>query len=694
MLRLGLSLIRRPRSSTDMLRQAAAIRKSGYFDPDYYVARYTDLSSIPSPLIHFTMHGVFEGRTPSDLFDPVFYHAKYPDVARAGIPALLHYLSSGRDEGRWPRNLFGEKLPGYCSNLPRPASVERIAVLLEGDDANSIERVSPLLSGLGDRLQGVFVPPGSSPKPVIVRGREIAMLQRENRDGALFRMDQRSLEHLRSFDLILRVNGEALTRLGDAHADMILRELLACTDGRLDAERAFEMDQSLGLLAPSHAIVHHIHGPKECERTLVEWLEVRADDQCRPTPVVPLYWFSPEALAPLLSPDFFNIAAAKLKQYPPRAVSDALDRALPLLLSRNGYTWKECDGPVRLGRRLLNECQSVMPVGQCSGVTASALRWSASRRTLEQKSVLAILLNYNCAGDVIAAAETLEADDDPPSIVIVDNASEAPERDKVRAYAAQHASRVRFVQAEENLGYAGGNNLGIQLGLDEGFTHLLILNPDARLRRGALRTMLGYFDGRSSLGAVSPAIFKDPEESVLWYAGFEFDPLSGVPRVVGLGEPPAGHLERPRALQMMTGCCMLVSTRCIRAVGPIPDDYFLYYEDNDWSLRMGEAGWHIAFAPNARVVHLQTSTGTGSLPKNHYIYYLLRNRIRFMRRWNHGRLREFFSVHHEFVEAYRKKVAAKDPAKVPTFEALVRLAIDDGLADRGGHRDLSGLPLG
>jgi GT2 family glycosyltransferase len=186
--------------------------------------------------------------------------------------------------------------------------------------------------------------------------------------------------------------------------------------------------------------------------------------------------------------------------------------------------------------------------------------------------------------------------------------------------------------SEENLGFAGGNNWGMQLAKGE---YVLLLNNDTEVQADLIQKMLIPFDIDPRAGVVSPKInfFDDP--GVIQYAGFgKMNPVTGRNKTWGFREPDHGQFNQIKPIYGAHGAAMMISREVIEKVGKFPEEFFLYYEEWDWSTRIRKAGYQIYFQGLATVYHKE-SMSVGKLnPMKEY--YLTRNRILYMRRNSRG----------------------------------------------------------
>lgn len=219
----------------------------------------------------------------------------------------------------------------------------------------------------------------------------------------------------------------------------------------------------------------------------------------------------------------------------------------------------------------------------------------------------------------------------PLEIVVVDNGSRQDEAALLR----EEFPDITAIRSERNLGFAGGNNLGFRAATGE---YLLLLNNDTEVEDDTLHFLCETLDRRPELGAVSPKIrFFFPPRAIQ-FAGYT--PLSRITlrnALVGFGEADDGRFDTPHDTPYAHGAAMMVRRSVLEKAGPMPEIYFLYYEELDWSVRITEAGYGIAYDPRCTIFHKESATTGQQSPLRSF--YLTRNRLLFARRNRRGAAR-------------------------------------------------------
>lgn len=252
--------------------------------------------------------------------------------------------------------------------------------------------------------------------------------------------------------------------------------------------------------------------------------------------------------------------------------------------------------------------------------------------SIAKDSVAIILVNWNGLQFSIDCLHSLRKLDFPDfGIFLVDNASDNREGEELKA----EFPEITLIQSSTNLGFAGGNNLGIRKALESGYSHLMLLNNDTIVAPDFLLVMMSQFEKSPSLGVVQPLIYWMKDRNQIWNAGGKW--VSTLGRAIPLqelkNEKKVG--SGIQKIDWATGCCMLIKREAILQVGLLNEQFFAYFEDVEWSLRIREKGFEIALAPKAFIYH---EAGASSKKKHEegtlsprVFYYHVRNQFLLIR---------------------------------------------------------------
>jgi GT2 family glycosyltransferase len=246
-------------------------------------------------------------------------------------------------------------------------------------------------------------------------------------------------------------------------------------------------------------------------------------------------------------------------------------------------------------------------------------------------SIGVVLVNWNGPDDTITCLESLaRARPGPARVVVVDNASTDQSVERIGHWAeGRPEPRPRIVRSETNRGFAGGTNIGLaELAADPAITHFLLLNNDATVDPtffAAVAAALAQAPDAALLGAT---IYAGTTRDRVWYAGGR---LPGMRALTTHGVVIPDHsLVMPT--EFVTGCTMLISRGAWETLGPLPECYFMYFEDAEYSLRARAAGLPVMYAPGALVQHADSHTVRRLVPRTRNEYWVTRARVLFVRR--------------------------------------------------------------
>ena len=209
-------------------------------------------------------------------------------------------------------------------------------------------------------------------------------------------------------------------------------------------------------------------------------------------------------------------------------------------------------------------------------------------------------------------------------VIVVDNGSR---EDPTAAFTAVYPA-IKLIRNPKNLGFTGGNNVGIRAATGD---YLFIVNNDTEFTPGLLEGLLEIFDKYPDAGIVSPKFHYFFHKGTIEYAGYNtVNILTGRNGMIGCRESDEGQYDEVRSTHYVHGGAMMVSRRVVEEVGVMPEQYFLYYEEFDWSEQIKRKGYKIYYQPRSLIYHKESMTTGKSSPLK--TFYLTRNRILFMRR--------------------------------------------------------------
>jgi len=246
--------------------------------------------------------------------------------------------------------------------------------------------------------------------------------------------------------------------------------------------------------------------------------------------------------------------------------------------------------------------------------------------------VAVVVVNWNGKSLLDAClASVADQQPAPARVIVVDNGSE----DGSLAHLRSRWPNVVAIDAGVNLGFSGGNNLGIRDALAAGAELVLLLNNDAQLLPGALAELVAGLEAAGPAAwAAAPKILYRARPEVIWSAGGRFDWWRGLSLDRGSNERDRGQYDQPELVDFANACCMLVRAETLRTIGLLDDAYFMYFEDSDLAARALARGARVAYRPAARVLHdvQGSSGGTVEGPSARALYFWTRNRNRFIAR--------------------------------------------------------------
>ena len=233
--------------------------------------------------------------------------------------------------------------------------------------------------------------------------------------------------------------------------------------------------------------------------------------------------------------------------------------------------------------------------------------------------VACLILNTNRRDDTLACLASLQASTYPNQFTLVLDCQSTD--GSVEAVRAQYPD-VRIIPLTDNRGYAGNNNVGIAAALDQGADWVFVLNEDTVLAPEAIAHLVAAGEQDPRIGMVGPLVHHHDEPTVIQSAGGRLTPdWDGYH--LGQNEDDRGQYTAPYAVDWISGCALLVRRDVIQQLGPFEERFFIYWEETEWCVRAGQAGWRLMIVPAARIWH--KGVQREYRPKPGVTYYSTRN---------------------------------------------------------------------
>jgi GT2 family glycosyltransferase len=253
------------------------------------------------------------------------------------------------------------------------------------------------------------------------------------------------------------------------------------------------------------------------------------------------------------------------------------------------------------------------------------------------KNVGIIIVNFSGTGDTIACLDSLRHVEADKEIYVVHFTPNGGAQQ-----IGEHPIKPVVIECDENLGFAGFNNVGLKKAIMDGCDPLVLLNNDTRVEPNFLVPLLNRL-GTSEVGLVSPKIYFEkgfethdyPEADrgkVIWYGGGVIDWNNMFTFHKHVDELDRGQADEAVQTDFATGCCVALSKTTYELIGPVPEDYFIYLEDVAWSLQACKRGLAAWFEPASIIWH-KNAQSTGGSGSSTHVYYQTRNRILFAMRY-------------------------------------------------------------
>jgi GT2 family glycosyltransferase len=237
------------------------------------------------------------------------------------------------------------------------------------------------------------------------------------------------------------------------------------------------------------------------------------------------------------------------------------------------------------------------------------------------REISIVTVNYNGIECTVKLLDSLKRylDLQKCPVIVVDNGSSADEASEImRRY-----PDITVIRSSKNLGFAGGNNLGIERAVGR---NILLINNDTEIKDDSLLKLVQRLDSSPTIGAVSPKILFYYYPDTIQYAGYT--PLSLISlrnRGIGSGEKDNGQYNSAGKTAFLHGAAMMIKREALEKAGMMPELFFLYYEEFDWCESIKSAGYEVWYDPACSVYHKESMTVGAASPLK--IRFMVRNRL-------------------------------------------------------------------
>ncbi len=226
-----------------------------------------------------------------------------------------------------------------------------------------------------------------------------------------------------------------------------------------------------------------------------------------------------------------------------------------------------------------------------------------------REKITIIIVNYNAGEDLLTCLRSVYESQMNPMIVVVDNGSRDGSLERCKdAYPKAH-----YIINSRNVGFASGVNIGVRFALERGTSKVVLLNPDAVLGRDCLSLICKALDD-TTIGIAAPLIYKT-QDKTLWFAGGRVNFKKQ--RVEHHTSIPTR--KDPQDTEFITGCVMAIHARAFQLVELFDEQFFLYYEDADFTRRTQDAGLRTVVVSEAVAWHAEKSSNNPDSKTYHLV---------------------------------------------------------------------------
>ena len=264
---------------------------------------------------------------------------------------------------------------------------------------------------------------------------------------------------------------------------------------------------------------------------------------------------------------------------------------------------------------------------------------------MEQPLVCLIIIDFNDHGDTYELLTSLGLITySNYKILVIDNGSDIP-----LELEDTNLNNVELYFTGDNLGFAGGNNFAITIAMEKyNPDFFLLINNDTVVEPNFLDKLIEAAARYDRAAILSGKIMYYANPSTIWYAGGDLNLKNGWTRHFGVGEIDKGQYDNDKLINFATGCMWLLPRWTVEKVGLLSQDYFLYFEDTDYCMKVKQQGFDIVYCPASKIYHKVSA----SSQKNSriYTYYYTRNSLYFVKQFGTSKIIAYIQHVFQFIK--------------------------------------------
>lgn len=249
---------------------------------------------------------------------------------------------------------------------------------------------------------------------------------------------------------------------------------------------------------------------------------------------------------------------------------------------------------------------------------------------MDVDSVAIIIVNYNGFRDTIECVKSIKKECSIENeIIIIDNNSKNEEKELL----LKNNEMYDLILSEKNLGFSLANNHGIEYALKKGYKNILLLNNDTIITKGSIENMIAILKENKDIGMVSCSTLYFDKKDTIWFDEGYIDWNKYLAKHKNI-KKLYKYSEDVVDVGFISGCCMLIRNDVFEKVGLLPTEYFMYFEDVDYCVKVKEMGYRIVVCKRSIIYH-KVSASSGGEDSTFTIEWCNRNRIIFMKKYRY-----------------------------------------------------------
>lgn len=239
---------------------------------------------------------------------------------------------------------------------------------------------------------------------------------------------------------------------------------------------------------------------------------------------------------------------------------------------------------------------------------------------------------------------------------------------------------LNIIQSPQNLGYAGGNNIAIDIAFKKNIKNILIVNPDLELEKeDVLEKMYTFSENNPDVSIFGPRIMYGDRKDIVWFNGAVVELDNGLKTKHLDIDKKISQIDLiPKETDYVTGACIFIKNHVIKKLGLMPEEYFLYFEETDYCINAKKENFKLMVIPSIEVLH-HTRSEENNIPTIYFLYYFCKSALLFTKKYDKTIINSTINILLNKWSTLLDNIKKVSPNQFKLLKKAIDTGIEDGL---------------